>query len=90
MSLKLIPVEPCRGPSAKQRGGFNPGAAIKKRPAEKNKSLRGICLRLVHYINKGEKYTLEQIDELIINMQRSILNLQKKKQEVIRRRTKKR
>lgn len=89
MSLKLIPVEkPANmpgGPGKKQKS-FNPGNKIKKNGQGKDHSLKGICLRLVHFINRGSKFTYEQIDDIIISMQQSILRLQKKKQEILKNR----
>lgn len=86
MSLKEIPHE-SQLPSTlqfagqKQRG-FNPGNKIKK--AEGGNPLKRICLRLVHFINRGSKFTYDQIDELIGSLQQSILSLQKKKQEMLK------
>ncbi|MBI5413492.1 hypothetical protein HZA42_04060 [Candidatus Peregrinibacteria bacterium] len=87
MSLKLIPVEkPANVPSGpgKKQKSFNPGNKIKKNDDGKDHSLKGICLRLIHFINRGSKFTYEQIDDIIISMQHSILRLQKKKQELLR------
>lgn len=86
MTLKLIPVEHgCKdaGPQAcgKQKS-FNPGGRISKK--NKDNSLKNICMRLVHFINRGSKFTYQQVDDLIINLQHSVLNLQKKKQEIMR------
>lgn len=84
MSLKLIPVEKCaNGAGGQKQKHFNPGNKIKK-TGGKNTPLKDICLRLVHFINRGGKFTFEQIDELIISMQHSILNLQKKKQDILK------
>ncbi len=86
MSLKEIPTEP-QLPSTLQfagqkQKGFNPGNKIKK--AEGGNPLKTICLRLVHFINRGSKFTYDQIDELIGALHQSILSLQKKKQEMLR------
>lgn len=87
MALKLIPVE-----SGNERGNvdgqkkhksFNPGNKIRVKRG-KNKSLKDICLQLVHFINRGSKFTYQQIDELIMGMQRSVLSLQQKKQEILK------
>jgi len=58
---------------------FNPGQKIKK-----ENPLKGICLRLVHFINRGTKFSYEQIDDLIMSLQHVILNLQRTKQEILR------
>lgn len=85
--MKLIPVEmSCQaeatmGKKQKQKY-FNPGHKIKKQ-----NPLKGICLRLVHFINRGTKFTYEQIDDLIMSLQHVILNLQRTKQEILRNKT---
>lgn len=85
MSLKLIPVEHSGNGRGKKQKHFNPGGKIKENGHKEN-SLKSICLRLVHFINRGSKFTYQQIDELIMALQRSILNLQKKKQEILKNR----
>lgn len=88
MSLKLIPVE--IGGTERNRGKkqkiFNPGYRIKR----KNSSggLKNICLRLIHFINRGSRFTYQQIDELIMSLQKSILSLQKKKQQILQKKSK--
>lgn len=88
MSLKLIPVEETAGNGelgfSKKQKHFNPGTKTKKKIGNKESTLKSMCHRLVHYINRGGRYTFEQIDDLIVSMQHSILNLQKKKQEILR------
>lgn len=96
MSLKLIPTEEAGKNGFLQNGKtkkhFNPGNKIKKSNSGKNDArdgtLKNICLKLVHFINRGSKFTYQQIDELIMNMQKSVLALQKKKQEAMRRKIK--
>lgn len=46
--------------------------------------LKNICLHFVHFINRGTKYTIQQIDELIMGLQRSVIRLQKKKHQLLR------
>lgn len=100
MSLKLIPTEEAGKNGFSQNGKkqkhFNPGNKLKRNDNGKNDvsgahdgSLKNICLKLVHFINRGSKFTYEQIDELIIGMQRSVLALQKKKQEAMRKKFRK-
>lgn len=91
MTLKLIPVEESSdgkklaGRPGKQKS-FNPGNRLRKNSkGDSGGGLKNICLRLVHFINRGSKFTYEQIDELIMSLQRSILSLQKKKHEMMRR-----
>ena len=95
MSLKLIPTEEAGKNDFSQNGKkqkhFNPGNKLSHSTHGKNGasnahdgSLKSMCLKLVHFINRGSKFTYEQIDEVIIHMQRSILALQKKKQEVLK------
>lgn len=92
MTLKIIPTEEANPndfcQNKKRQKHFNPGNKIKKTDAGKDGSLKNICLKLVHFINRGGKFTYQQIDELIINMQKSILALQKKKQEAMKRKIK--
>lgn len=92
MSLKLIPLElPGREGSRKQKN-WNPGHKIAKTNAKgKNGAspLKSLCLRLIHFVNRGSRFTYEQIDELILTLHHAILNLQKKKQEILRKRHKK-
>lgn len=96
MTLKLIPTEEAGKNGFSQNGKnkkhFNPGNKLKRAGNGKNAAhdgtLKNICLKLVHFINRGSKFTYQQIDELIMNMQRSVLALQKKKQEVMRKKIK--
>jgi hypothetical protein len=88
MTLKLIPVE-----RSSETSAFNNDVQPKSKRQSKNyaqkknrnsnKSSKNICFRIVDFINRGSKFTCEQMDELILNMQRSIVNLQKKKREII-------
>lgn len=92
MALKLIPVEGAPGggcAQGKKQKHFNPGNKIKKGASRggQSGSLKHICLRLVHFINRGGKFTYEQIDDLIMGLQHSILNLQKKKQDILKKRS---
>lgn len=82
MTLKLIPVE--RSPqTSKDKKNFNPGVFLNKKK-NKNGQLKNMCFKLIHFINRGGKFTYQQIDELIINMHHGILNLQQKKQEILK------
>lgn len=89
MTLKLIPVENFGASENSQNGkkqkSFNPGNRIRKNSKSDGGGLKNICLRLVHFINRGSKFTYHQIDELIMGLQRSILSLQKKKHEMMKR-----
>lgn len=83
MTLKLIPHElPEKNGNGNHPGGkhWNPGNKIKK---NNNGVLKNICLRLIHFINRGSRFTYQQIDELILVLHQSILGLQKKKQELL-------
>lgn len=86
MSLKPIPEEPlakfCNGSCGKKQKHFNPGDKIKRRSANRHISLKEICLRLIRFINRGSKFTCEQIDEIIMAMQQAILGLQQRKHEM--------
>ncbi|MBI4994166.1 hypothetical protein HZC21_00770 [Candidatus Peregrinibacteria bacterium] len=92
MTLKLIPTEEAGKNDFRQNGKrqkhFNPGDKLNRERAGKDGSLKHICLKLVHFINRGSRFTYQQIDELIMGMQKSILSLQKKKQEAIKRKLK--
>lgn len=68
--------------SNKKQKHFNPGDKLKRKKNE-NGGLKEVCLKLVHFINRGGSFTYQQIDELIMSMQHSVLNLQKKKREII-------
>lgn len=95
MTLKLIPFENAPGnsngggPSPAKRGdkkqkSFNPGGKIKKKLSNNESPFKKICLQLVHFVNRGSKFTYEQIDELIVSLHHSILSLQKKKHEMLK------
>lgn len=99
MTLKLIPVE--RGSSngsgaafcpnnkqGKRQKYFNPGHQLSKKNCEKEASLKNICFRIVHFINRGSKFTYQQIDDLIMAMEHTVLGLQKKKREIIEKKRK--
>ena len=92
MTLKLIPVENISRRdgthSEKKQKHFNPGNQMRKNGGSEGSPLKNICLRLVHFINRGSRFTYQQIDELIVALHRSILSLQKKKQEMMRRKQK--
>ncbi len=90
MSLKLIPFEKPIGEKNKKQKYFNPGTHIKKPEATKSPVIKSLCLRLVHFINRGGSFTYQQIDELIDAMQRVILNLQHQKHDIIQKKEKKR
>lgn len=88
MTLKLIPVEPTSetrafNNDAQPKGKLQRGNNAPKKNKNSGKSLKNICFKIVHFINRGSKFTYEQMDELILSMQRSIVNLQKKKREII-------
>ena len=96
MSLKLIPVESdAQDGRGKKQKHFNPGNQIKKNGGRQNGgwrkggALKHICLRLVRFINRGSRFTYEQIDDLIMALHHSILSLQKQKQEMLRKKGKK-
>lgn len=92
MTLKIIPTEEAGSndfcQNGKRQKHFNPGNKIKDKKASKDGSLKNICLKLVHFINRGSKFTYQQIDELIMGMQKSVLSLQKKKQEAMKKKIK--
>lgn len=96
MTLKLIPVERasnngngafCQNNEKRKRSqkNFNPGHQISKKNREKDKSLKNVCFRIIHFINRGSKFTYQQIDDLIMAMEHTVLGLQKKKREIIER-----
>ena len=91
MTLKLIPFELFSNSSEKKAKGdprfksFNPGNKIKKNKiSDLQSGFKNICLKLIHYINRGSHFTYEQIDDLIMHLHRGILVLQKKKQELLK------
>lgn len=92
MTLKQIPIEDPEGQRAKKTRGakhFNPGQRISP-TAEKSVnqsngvSLKEVCVHLVHFINRGSRYSVEQLEKIISDLQRSVLTLQKKKTEMVR------
>lgn len=87
MTLKLIPVE-SRNENRKKQKHFNPGNKMKKKMPQEMGILKNICLRLVHFVNRGGKYTYNQIDELIMSLQRTILSLQRQKHEILKKQKK--
>lgn len=87
MSLKLIPVEKESRDKVKKQKHFNPGNRMQKPRGDSKQEgafLKNLCLRLVAFINRGSRFTYEQIDEVIAGLHRSILILQKKKQDILR------
>jgi hypothetical protein len=46
--------------------------------------VRKICIRFIGFVNRGKKFTFEQIDDLILGLQRVILHLQKQKHTLLR------
>lgn len=80
MSLKPIPLEPTARREGKK--SFNPGNRIKKDPSDF--SLKTLCLRLIRFINRGSRFTYQQIDEIIMGLEAGILKLRKKKQEMMK------
>lgn len=90
MSLKLIPHESVpveANEGKKQKKTFNPSGAM--RAPTDGPSLKELCLRLVHFVNRGGKYTFEQVDDIIVSLQHGILNLQKRKQEILHKKIRK-
>lgn len=87
MTLKLIPTEELgnshAGAKPKKQKTFNPGAQLNKEGKTKHGVLKTICLRLVHFINRGSHFTYQQIDDLIVTLHQSIVELQKKKREIL-------
>lgn len=88
MTLRPIPVEN-NGPHTKNKKQFNPGQQIKKRNGAHHLSLKTICLRLVAFINRGSRFTFQQIDEIIMTLHHAILSLQKRKQEMVKKKNSK-
>lgn len=82
MSLKLIPNESLPVERKKHTMAFNPGNAIKKEGGD-SFSFKELCLRLIHFVNRGSKYSLQQVDDIIVSLQHGVLKLQKKKQEIL-------
>lgn len=93
MSLKQIPFEEEAKNAGHKKSGhaghgkrhrhFNPGSGMHKAAAHDSPSLKSICLKLVHFINRGSKFSYEQLDELIVYLHHSIIKLQKKKHELL-------
>lgn len=85
MTLRPIPVEQTPKKKNAERL-FNPGNKIKKNHADF--SLKHLCLSLVHFINRGSRFTYSQVDELIGGLYRLILHLQRKKQDILKKKQK--
>lgn len=94
-NLKEIPFElpsptpgqdPLRARSDRDKGKqFNPGAQIKqaKKTSHDTSRLKELCLRIARFVNRGGKFSYEQVDDLITGMQSGILSLQRKKQQIL-------
>ncbi len=84
MTLKQIPLENCTHDKVRGKKQFNPGQKIKKTtiPHPMGISLKSVCVDLVHFINRDNRHTVEHLEKMIMELQRSVLWLQKNKQEM--------
>lgn len=83
MSLKQIPIENGEGTHLRGKKQFNPGGRIKKGSTYNSGiSLKEVCMHLVNFINRGNQYTVEHVEKIITQLQRSVLVLQKKKTDI--------
>ncbi len=86
--LKQIPCEEesCNKGPRRGRSSFNPAQKLKKHSCEAQHgfSLKEVCVDLVHFINCGEKYTLEHVEKVITQLQRSVIQMQKKKTDILK------
>ncbi|PIQ78493.1 hypothetical protein COV82_00890 [Candidatus Peregrinibacteria bacterium CG11_big_fil_rev_8_21_14_0_20_46_8] len=91
MTLKPIPHESLakseqkKHSNRKKNKNFNP----KVSNTSSDTTLKTIVSGLVRFVNRGSKYTVEQIDDLIMAMQRSIIRLQKEKHSIMQKRERK-
>lgn len=46
--------------------------------------LKLICVNFANFVNKETKSTIQQIDDMIMGLQKSVLRLQKKKYELLK------
>lgn len=84
--LKPIPVEHAEhAESASRKNVSLQKKSLKPKPISQNGSntLRTTGLTLLNFFKKGFSFTVSQIDELIMALQRAILQLQKRKQSLL-------
>lgn len=89
MSWKPIPQE---APSSKRAKKTHIRAAFKKHPIYKQKKFphsktpyrlfQSVSIRLLEYVKKEGKYSKNEVADLITDMQRTIVNLQKKRMQL--------
>ena len=84
MNWKPIPNEaPAKTKRKKThiRAAFSKHAISKKslHPSISYRLLQSVSFRLLEYVKKENKYSLEEVSDLITDMQRTIANLQKKR-----------
>ena len=97
--LKPIPQEPTQGKSKKQPQQKPQSKKLQQQkslqlvklqlklnrenPADQN-VLKSACVELIKYVKNAEAFSVNELNELIHNLQRSVLNLQRKKFKIIR------
>ena len=86
MNWKLIPNEaPAKNKTKKKKTHISKKFtkhAISKKSFHPNISYRlfqSVSLRLLEFVKKEGKYSLEEVSDLVTDMQRTIVNLQKKR-----------
>ncbi|MCD6109866.1 hypothetical protein J7J83_03865 [bacterium] len=83
MDWKPIPTE---APAKSRKKGTHISAKFKKHTISKKsipsisyRLFQSVSLRLLDYVKKEKKYSLQEVSDLIMDMQRTIVNLQKKR-----------
>lgn len=86
--LKLIPTEDEPSQVGAKSSALKIKTKINKKPLEKNEAGDPFFLTLFRHIGnfleKGKEYTIQQIDDLIMQLQRTVLRLQHKKHTILK------
>lgn len=94
MSWKPLPHEKPAKPAHKKthiRSAFKKHALKKVIKSKKTsyRLLQSVSIRLLEFVKKEGKYSFQEVGDLITDMQRSIINLQRKRTVLIDKQTKK-
>lgn len=86
MSTTPIPFEAVPE-GKKKKKSFRPKLRKEERDRD-DRFLKNICLRIADFINAKGRSSVQQIDDLIMGLQRSVLTLQRKKRILLDAQTK--
>ncbi len=78
------------GPGVNPQKKISPKIAIQLQFAEKKERniLRNVCIRLIHFVKGRKKFNEMEVGELIHGMQRSVLSLERVRNQLARGRRK--